>query len=87
MGTLVKAIAAGFANGQRIRPGKVFTLPDGVKPGKWMEVVKTDVPAKGKAETAADAKAAAEAKKKADAAELAKKNAENRNIKPADDLA
>lgn len=80
MGTRVRAITTGFANGMRQRANKEFTLPDGVKPGKWMEVLEEEVPAKSKKETEADAKAAADAKKKADADAVAKANADNRNI-------
>jgi hypothetical protein len=88
MGTLVRAIAAGFYNGQRVRPGKEFTLADGIKPGKWMEVLREDVPAKSKADTEAETQATAKAKGKADAARVAADNAKNRNIAPpADDLA
>jgi hypothetical protein len=90
MATLVRAITAGFAGGSRKRPGDEFTLPDGVKPGKWLEVVKV-LPKKSKAELAGEAKEAAEAKEKADAEAAAKKNAELRNLAPpagkaADDL-
>lgn len=44
MGTLVRAITAGFANGSRVRAGQEFELPDGVKPGKWLEKVKPSKP-------------------------------------------
>jgi hypothetical protein len=88
MGTLVRAIAAGFYNGQRVRPGKEFTLADGIKPGKWMQVVQEDVPAKSKADTEAETKAKAKAKAADVAARVAADNAKNRNIAPpADDLA
>ena len=54
MGTLVRAIAPGSFNGSRVRVGKEFMLPDGVKPGHWLEVVKVDPPAaEAKAEKAA----------------------------------
>lgn len=96
MGTLVRAIAPGSFNGSRIRVGKEFVLPDGMKPGHWLEVVKTDTPAKSKADAAAEAKTAAEAKAAKDAADAAAKNAELRGLAPkppagkgkaADDLA
>jgi hypothetical protein len=45
MGVKVKSTKTCFFNGQRYRPGEVFELPDGVKPGEFMEVVK-DAPAK-----------------------------------------
>jgi hypothetical protein len=90
MGTLVRAIAAGFYNGQRVRPGKEFILADGIKPGKWLEVVQENVAAASKKQEEAEAKAAADAKKKAEAAAVKQANDKNRNInqpKPADDLA
>lgn len=82
MGTLVRAIAAGFYNGQRVRPGKEFLLADGIKPGKWLEVLQENVSAKSKAEADAETKAAAEAKKKADAAAAKQANDKGRNITP-----
>lgn len=82
MGTLVRAIAPGFANGSRKRVGDEFTLADGVKPGHWLEVIQIDTPKKTKAELAAEIKAAAEAKVKAEAESRAEQNAQLRNLAP-----
>lgn len=80
MGTRVRAIITGFANGQRRRVGTEFTLPDGMKPGKWMEVLGEDVPAKSKDETEADAKKVKEAAEKEHRKAVALANASNRNL-------
>lgn len=45
MGARVRAITAGFFDGSRVRAGKEFTLPDGMKPGKWLEVLEAEAPA------------------------------------------
>jgi hypothetical protein len=37
--TKVRALQDGFVHGRRIRKGKVFDLPKGLKPGKWMQEV------------------------------------------------
>ena len=96
MGTRVRAILAGSFNGSRIRPGTEFTLPDGMKPGHWLEVLEVDVPSKPKAEVEAEQKAAAAEKAAKAAADTAAKNAELRGLAPkgssgkgktADDLA
>lgn len=82
MATLVKAITAGSFNGSRVRAGKEFVLPDGMKPGKWLEVIR-ELPSKPQAEAKADATAEATAKAAAKAAADAEQNAALRNLKPA----
>lgn len=53
MGARVKALSAGFYGGARRRPGQVFELAEGDKPGSWMEVVSVkEEPAKPKAQKA-----------------------------------
>jgi hypothetical protein len=81
MGTLVRAIAPGFANGSRKRVGDVFELPDGVRPGKWLQVIE-ETPAKSKAELAAELKAANDAKAQATKKAMHKQNAQLRNLPP-----
>ncbi len=44
MAVLVRALCDGFFNGYRRRAGSEFHIPDEVKPGKWMEVVKPKAP-------------------------------------------
>lgn len=70
MGTLVRAIANGSFNGSRVRKGTEFTLPDGMKPGHWLEVIEpVEKPVEKpmtKAEKAAAAKADAAAGKTAE---------------------
>jgi hypothetical protein len=80
MGTKVRAIADGFAMGMRRRKGSEFTLPDGVKPGKWMEVLAKDVPAESKAAQEERLAAEKKAAEDADKAAIAKANQESRNI-------
>lgn len=93
MGTRVRAITAGSVDGQRVRPGKEFVLRDGLKPGKWLEVLEENVGALTKSEAKAKAKADADAKKKEEADRLKQGNDANRNITtpapatPAEDLA
>lgn len=41
----VEALTQGFYDGVRRRAGSVFVIPDNIKVGKWMKVLK-DVPAK-----------------------------------------
>jgi len=39
MATKVKALANGFYDGARRRPGDIFVLRSGHTPGAWMEVI------------------------------------------------
>lgn len=64
----VRAIAMGFHNGVRRRPGDVFFVEEGIK-GKWFEPVDATVAAKVKA---ADEEAALAKKKAEDDAKAAK---------------
>jgi hypothetical protein len=43
MARTVRALTDGFINGRRIRAGEVFTLPDHLKIGKWMEEINLSV--------------------------------------------
>lgn len=59
MGEKVRAIAPGFRHGARVREGAVFELDEGEKPGKWMEKLNSEAPAKPKKVVNGDTKPAA----------------------------
>lgn len=56
MGEKVRAIVPGFRHGARVRAGAVFELDEGEKPGKWMEKLNSDTPAKPKKAVNGDTK-------------------------------
>lgn len=57
MARTVKAVAMGFYKGARIRPGKIFSIGDNEKLGKWMVAVGGKPPAVAESAKADEAKA------------------------------